>query len=135
MDKIISGLWQGAVVDEGKDRFGMVVNLTKTATISVLPGRIIIRYGITDGPMDDVDPNIIRWLARSISEWMDRGVKVLVVCGAGLNRSGMVVARTLIERGMLPGEAVGLIRARRQSALSNSSFVEWLMTESGSREV
>jgi protein-tyrosine phosphatase len=60
---------------------------------------------------------------------------VLVHCQAGLNRSGVVVARALMADGMSAVEAVSLIRERRSPAcLCNPAFERWLSTvdQSGS---
>ncbi|MDQ3931843.1 MAG: dual specificity protein phosphatase family protein [Actinomycetota bacterium] len=76
------------------------------------------------------DEETIRWLARRVSAWLDEGLSVLVRCKAGLNRSGLVVARTLVERGFQPQEAIDLIRRRRhRRALNNRAFVGWLLGE------
>jgi hypothetical protein len=49
---------------------------------------------------------------------------------SGLNRSGLLVGRTLIELGYTPTEAVELIRAARgPHALSNRAFVRWLLID------
>ncbi len=55
------------------------------------------------------------------------GKRVLVTCAQGRNRSGVVVAETLIREGSDPEFVVRTIRERRANALTNSTFVEWLM--------
>ena len=56
-------------------------------------------------------------------------------CTEGLNRSGVVVARTLLDLGWTAAEAIELVRSRRGltedgfQALSNDRFVEWLLAE------
>jgi hypothetical protein len=53
----------------------------------------------------------------------------------GLNRAGVVVARTLVELGHSPADAIELVRKQRSlsmdafEALSNESFVAWLLGE------
>jgi hypothetical protein len=88
-------------------------------------------------PMDDddeVDPKV-RELARFISALMTSGRRVLVHCTEGLNRSGVVVARALMELGMTAGDAIDLVRRRRGPsvdgfpALGNEAFEEWLRME------
>ena len=41
------------------------------------------------------------------------GGRVAVNCAAGLNRSGLIVGRALIELGRTPAEAIGMVRAAR----------------------
>jgi hypothetical protein len=48
-------------------------------------------------------------------------------CQAGLNRSGLISALSLIERGWLPGHAIQLLRAKRHDlVLCNKSFEKYL---------
>lgn len=67
--------------------------------------------------------------ARWVLEKWTTGHKVLVRCFAGLNRSALVVARTLILAGATPDEAINLIRAKRsKDALCNPLFETYLRT-------
>jgi ADP-ribosyl-[dinitrogen reductase] hydrolase len=45
------------------------------------------------------------------------GRDVLVHCRGGLGRAGTIAARLLVELGMVPSEAVALVRAARQGAI------------------
>ena len=66
-------------------------------------------------------------LARAANEALDAGRQVLVRCYHGYNRSGLVVAHALVQRGGTPDEAIRLIRARRSAwALHNELFVAYL---------
>lgn len=68
-------------------------------------------------------------LARAADEALDGGRKVLVRCYHGYNRSGLVVAHTLMRRGSGAEEAIRLVRARRSPwALHNELFVAYLRT-------
>lgn len=57
----------------------------------------------------------------------NRGETVLVTCAQGRNRSALVVAETLIRGGADPEFVVRTIRERRANALTNTTFVAWLM--------
>ena len=52
-------------------------------------------------------------LAAQVAGFVRRDTKVAVNCMSGLNRSGLLVGRTLIELGHSPEEAVALVRAAR----------------------
>jgi protein-tyrosine phosphatase len=58
-----------------------------------------------------------------------------VHCTEGLNRSGVLVARTLLDLGWAATDAIELVRRQRGlaedgfQALSNERFVEWLLAE------
>ncbi|MDP9021745.1 MAG: dual specificity protein phosphatase family protein [Actinomycetota bacterium] len=84
-------------------------------------------WPIHDGPMPDA--RMVRSLATFISRLLDEERRVLIHCAAGNNRSGLVVARTLIERGRSPQEAIGAVRSAIPSALSNPEFESWLLNE------
>ncbi|MEU0000611.1 hypothetical protein ABZ069_27200 [Streptomyces microflavus] len=50
-------------------------------------------------------------------------------CHSGYNRSGIVVAQTLIELGQDPATAIALIRLSRSPwALNNQTFEQYLST-------
>jgi protein-tyrosine phosphatase len=86
-------------------------------------------------PIEDTDEmpeeEIVRSIATFVSSLLDRDKEVLVHCRSGHNRSGLVCARTLIERGMDPGDAIERVRAGRSDghALTNETFVRWLKRE------
>ena len=51
-------------------------------------------------------------------------------CAAGLNRSGLVVGRSLIDLGYGPAEAILKVRAARGMwALSNVAFTKFLLLD------
>jgi hypothetical protein len=95
--------------------------------------------GVTDEtyvvhPIDDVpwltEPEAIDELAARIASLVTNGTRVAVNCMSGLNRSGLLVGRTLIELGHTPVEAVELVRAARGlHALSNVVFARWLLID------
>jgi protein-tyrosine phosphatase len=95
-------------------------------------GRLFVSFPMDDG--DEVDPKV-RELAAFIASLMTSGRRVLVHCTEGLNRSGVVVARALMETGMTASDAVDLVRRRRGPsvdgfpALGNQAFVDWLHRE------
>lgn len=85
------------------------------------------------------DPSLIRTLAQLILAFMSQGRRVLVHCSAGINRSGLVVGRVLIEMGQRPVDAVATVRICRSGvtlsdgskifALCNTVFENWLLKE------
>ena len=88
------------------------------------------RYGFPDA---DLGPQAIERavaLARHAHRrWRD-GARVLIRCQAGVNRSGLVMALTLMNHGLAADDAIALIRRRRGTAvLSNRHFERWLLTE------
>ena len=61
---------------------------------------------------------------------LDRGGKVLIHCQAGLNRSNLIAALTLIKRGRSAVDAIALLREKRSSVvLCNEAFERWLLAE------
>lgn len=131
-DLVVTGLWQGDFPVAGLDwkRFDDVVSLTAEAVPSVRldVGGIWIHLPIHDDGMDH--PDGVRAAARLVADRIAVGRRVLVHCAAGLNRSGVVVARALMYRGFTASEAIRLVReARGPYALGNPYFVAWLHAE------
>jgi hypothetical protein len=88
-------------------------------------------------PMEDekrVDPKV-REVAAFAASLVRSHCRVLVHCTEGLNRSGVVVARTLVDLGWSAGDGIDLVRKQRGltedgfPALSNPHFVDWLLAE------
>jgi dual specificity protein phosphatase-like protein len=83
---------------------------------------------------DDVDPKV-RDVAAFIASLVGSGRKVLVHCTEGLNRSGVVIARALMEMGRSAPEAIELVRRGRGPSvdgfpgLGNQAFTAWLDAE------
>ena len=86
-------------------------------------------YPLDDGPFIP-DEEMIHTVGESIAAHVREGKHVAVNCLAGVNRSGLLVGRTLIELGHSPDEAIVLVRtARGPRALSNKRFVDFLLDD------
>ncbi|MEU0332549.1 dual specificity protein phosphatase family protein [Streptomyces sp. NPDC006193] len=135
--EIVPGLWMGghqfrarsgdlefAVV---RDEFDVVQTLLRLPGYGPDPGVEHHVWPIPDGPLDGTQLAGVIRLARAVNEALDAGRRVLVRCYHGYNRSGLVVAHALVQRGHPADEAIRLIRARRSAwALHNELFVEYL---------
>jgi protein-tyrosine phosphatase len=77
------------------------------------------------------DATTVRGIARFVCGLLNEDKKMLVHCRSGHNRSGMICARALIEKGEQPEDAIRTVRERRGDghALENERFVEWLSGE------
>lgn len=130
-NRIVPGLWMsGSRAPIAAGDFDRVLTLCAAVNekVAVPEGTDALVWRIPDAELDD--PGRVQDWARRITTWIDDGDEVLVRCAAGLNRSGLVIARTLIEQGLTPTDAVLLVREqRRADALNNPWFVEWLRHE------
>lgn len=89
-----------------------------------LKGKLVITMYDAEG---DVDRDSVLELANWVHERRQDG-NVLVVCQAGLNRSGLVTATALVLGGLKPREAVDLLREKRSPAvLCNQSFEDFVL--------
>src|SRR5690606_9210874 len=81
--------------------------------------------------MYDSSDEPIRERVFAVADWINRCVEqgpALVHCQAGLNRSSLVAAASLIRKGRTPTEAIELLREKRCSAvLCNETFGRWLL--------
>lgn len=119
-----SGQPQLAVVT---NQFDLVISLYTRGGYGPDPGVEHRVAEITDGPLSPGQIDQVRRLAVIAADAVRAGRTTLVRCHAGYNRSGLVVAQTLIELGHSSGDAVTLIRQRRAPrALNNEEFVAYL---------
>lgn len=74
----------------------------------------------------EVNADQVRDIARWAARCLDDG-PTLIHCQAGLNRSSLIAAATLIYRGMEPNDAIRLIQEKRSDAcLCNVDFQRFL---------
>ncbi|MER6569738.1 protein phosphatase [Streptomyces sp. NPDC001093] len=137
-NEIVPGLWMGGHEFRGRsgrpelavvhDEFDVVQTLLRLPGYGPDPAVEHHVWPIPDGPLDGTQLAGVIRLARAANEALDAGRRVLVRCYHGYNRSGLVVAHALAQRGHAPpDEVIRLIRARRSAwALHNELFVEYL---------
>jgi hypothetical protein len=85
-------------------------------------------------PLEDVpfiaDAELIHSVGEQIAALVREGKQVAVNCLTGVNRSGLMVGRALVELGYTPEEAIEAFRrARGPMALSNQRFVRFLLVD------
>ncbi|MET9085653.1 protein phosphatase [Streptomyces sp. NPDC004237] len=135
--EVVAGLWMGGHEFRGRsgrlesavvrDEFDVVQSLLRLPGHGPGDGVEHHVWPIPDGPLDGTQLAGVMRLARAASEALDAGRSVLVRCYSGYNRSGLVVAQTLVHRGCTAEEAIRLVRARRSPwALHNELFVAYL---------
>ncbi len=86
-------------------------------TPPVPAGGLYVCLPMDDG--DEVDPKVPE-LAAFIASLVTSGRRVLVHCTEGLNRSGVVVGRALMDMGMTAGEAIAWYVRREDPASMGS---------------
>ncbi|UXY29908.1 protein-tyrosine phosphatase family protein [Streptomyces sp. HUAS TT20] len=136
--EIVPGLWMGGHEFKGpsglelavvRDEFDLVQTLLRLPGHGPDPGVEHHVWPIPDGPLDGTQLAGVMRLARAAGDALDTGRSVLVRCYSGYNRSGLVVAHALVDRGHSAEEAIRLIRRRRSPwALHNELFVDYLRT-------
>lgn len=126
-------LWQGGVpagVREVND-FDLVVNCSyELPDIQQSSGGLYFRLDLDDARMYESMQRTIRLASGVVASVVRDGLRVLVHCTQGWNRSGVVVARSLIYLGVEPATAICLVQEYRDPmALCNAHFTAWLMRE------
>ena len=139
--EILPGLWQGGTDDfdvagrpggrgqaPSKRHFDSVITLYGNANGADW-GVKEIRFPFYDGDMSDFDPEAdLKFLVDQAHADWKAGKRVLIRCQAGLNRSGLVMALTLIRDGYYPEAAIELMRQQRgPAAMCNPIFENWLV--------
>ena len=83
------------------------------------------RFGFPDREVIEEYVPMIHELADWAHDRWSSGKRVLIRCAGGMNRSGLLVALTLMRSGLTADEAIMLVRQQRHPwALTNRSFVE-----------
>ena len=89
-----------------------------------------MRYGFADASVEHFDVERLLRVSKWAFDRWDSGEQVLIRCQAGLNRSGLVTALTMMHAGFEPTDAIRQIRQQRSEvALFNNHYVTWLIAE------
>jgi len=114
---------------EGSNEFDCVVTLYAWAAPANW-GVEERRFGFPDANIiDEYIPTIVELAQWAHAKWA-AGKKVNIRCQAGLNRSGLVTALTLMISGMSAEDAINTLREKRSDyALCNSEYERWLKYE------
>lgn len=138
-DEIVPGLFIGGHVRQGPSgepvpvvvgaEFDVVISLCRSDGHG--PPDAVAHYcrEIPDGPLTEAQLADVSELAATAAGAVRAGRRVLVRCGSGYNRSGLVVVEALVHLGYRVDDAIFLVRYRRSKrALNNRLFVEYLTT-------
>jgi len=85
-------------------------------------------FPLDDGPpMSPTEEEAVMVASELVYGWLASGMRVVVTCFAGLNRSGIICAATARLHGASPEDAIAAVRAARgPSAMRNPHFLEFL---------
>ncbi|MBW3601427.1 MAG: dual specificity protein phosphatase family protein [Actinobacteria bacterium] len=120
--EIISGVWQSGYPEPG-EHWDAVIDLDGAAP--PLDGvAFYVHWPIDDGPPPD--RAVLTALADLVDDLRRADKKVLIHCAAGINRSALLAAATLMRSGIPAGEAIATVRKRRPGSLNNPEFVRRL---------
>lgn len=134
-NEVVPGLFQGGhdVRSQSRtacvvaDEFDLVVSMTTREGYGPAEGVEHHVARMADAGVDGAVAARVDELASVVAEALAGGRRVLVRCSGGLNRSGLVVASTLVRLGHAPDDAIALVRrARGPWALTNPAFVSHL---------
>jgi hypothetical protein len=130
-DEVIPGLVQGDTTYDPLQMlalgFDALVDLCGWDRGVGLDGLPYTFHRIDDVPWID-DKDAVHALGLQVAGHVRDGKRVAVNCAAGLNRSGLIVGRALIDLGYPPAVAINKVReARGLWALSNVAFTKFLL--------
>lgn len=128
--EVIARLWQGGKPKPGEYAFDLIVlaDMEYQPPGSAFPGSQLARVMLNDfRPATPMEYAAAVAAAEVAADWYRRGKRILITCGAGLNRSGLVTGLTMRYLGFTADDAIALIRrARGPNAIKNSNFVAFI---------
>jgi hypothetical protein len=140
--QILPGLFMGGTADDdtvnyGKKLSGLNDESIFDAVVTLYSwaqpmgwGVEEMRYGFADASVDHFDTERLLRVSKWAFDRWNAGEQVLIRCQAGLNRSGLVAALTMMHAGYEPADAIRQIRQQRsEMALFNNHFVTWLIEQ------
>lgn len=125
--EILPGLWVGGCKDGTPlpYDFGFVLSLYPWEKYQLGPATDRLQVRLFD-TRELPDEKLLFALARVVNNQREER-KVLVHCQAGLNRSSLITALALVQGGMCPSDAIGLIRRQRSvDCLFNQTFEQFV---------
>lgn len=127
---IWGNLWMGGCTDGVRldDDFIHVVSLYPWERYELGPTTCRAEFQLYDS--NDLPPitSLMR-ITDYVRSCLDEG-KTLVHCQAGLNRSGLISAFTLIRDDWYPSAAIKILREKRHElVLCNATFEKWLLEQ------
>jgi hypothetical protein len=130
--EVVPGLTQASAARSPADMLSMFDVLIDVGGRDRWDGEPDPRYRFH--PLDDVpyitDAEMIHTVGERIASLVREGKHVAVNCLSGVNRSGLLVGRALVELGYTPELAIEAVRsARGPMALSNQHFVRFLLVD------
>ena len=132
-DRIVPRLWQGANPPQGVTLKNAGVQLLVLCAEelqypdSAFPGVLVLRAPMQDSRSVPVETAMLA--AEQVARAWKEGLRCLVCCHMGLNRSGLVTALTLWRATGASGRrCAAMVREKRYGALSNPWFSAYLDT-------
>lgn len=128
---IEGNLWVGGCKDGVRlpDDFEFVVSLYQWEKYALPENAVRFEVEMYDSAF--VDEANVAAMADTVNACLSKG-KTLVHCQAGLNRSNLVAAYALMQRGSTAREAIDLLRSKRSPMiLCNQQFEQWLLEQDG----
>ena len=130
--EVVPGLFQASAAHSPAEMLSMFDILIDVGGRDRWDGDPDPRYNFH--PLDDVpfiaDAEMIHTVGERVAALVGEGKHVAVNCLSGVNRSGLLVGRALVELGYTPEEAIEAVRrARGPMALSNQHFVRFLLAD------
>jgi len=126
---IVDGLAQGSFPSYTLDMdvpWNLIISLSRQPRKHNVP---YIHFPFDDGYVLP-DTYVLDDLATMAAKRVKAGMKVLVHCDAGLNRSGLVTGLALVKLGYKPDDALFLMRKKRcAEVLHNTVFRKHLLEQ------
>ena len=112
-----------------RSEFDLVISLYARNGHGPDPGVEHLVAELPDSVLSADQIHMVTQLAHITATAVRDGRTILVRCQSGYNRSGLVIAQTLVALGQSAESAIDLVRRRRSPwALNNETFEQYLTT-------
>jgi protein tyrosine phosphatase len=131
-DEIVPNLWMGAwPAYDVKLEYDMIVCVSDNRpNYTVLKNKtVLVWFPFEDSEYQKPDTEKLEQVVKMVVDSVQSGKSTLVHCTAGINRSGLIAAMSLVRMGYDTDKAIALLREKRGEVVLYNDLFERIVGE------